>query len=60
MLSSPLGPVQQVFNAMPAAAEKVHEQVAQCGYAKRRLPAWSFFLPVRAGWRAPRGPASQV
>jgi hypothetical protein len=49
MFSSPFGPVQQMFNAVPSAPEKVSKQVAQFGHAERHLPVWSFFLPVRAG-----------
>ncbi len=33
MLSSPLRPVQQVFNAVPTAPESMSEQMAQFGYA---------------------------
>jgi hypothetical protein len=38
MVSSPLGPAQQVFNAVPSAPEQVSEQVAQFGHAERHLP----------------------
>ena len=57
MLSSPLGPVQQMLNAVPSSPEQVGEQVAQFRYAERELPAWSFFLRVRAESPAPHGPA---
>jgi hypothetical protein len=33
MLSSPLGPVQQMLNAVPSSPEQVGEQVAQFRYA---------------------------
>src|ERR1035437_10135344 len=57
MLSSPLGPVQQMLNAVPSSPEQVGEQVAQFRYAERQLPAWSFFLRVRAESPVPHGPA---
>jgi len=48
MSSSPLGPVEQMLNAVPSSPEQMREQVAQFGYAERHLPGGSFFLRVRA------------
>jgi hypothetical protein len=44
MSSSPLGPVEKVFNAVPSAPEQASEEVTEFRYAERHLPVWSFFL----------------
>src|SRR5271157_1005630 len=43
MLSSPLGPMPEMFNAVPSAPQHPCEQVAQFGYAEPHLPVGSFF-----------------
>jgi len=56
MVSSLFGPVQQMFNAVPSAPEKVSEEGAQFGHAERHLPNWSFFSPCAQNGQYSRSP----
>ena len=48
VLSSPFGPEQEMFNAVPSSPQHSREQMVQFRYAERNLAAGSFFLPVLA------------